>query len=444
MKILRPKYKLTKRSYYVFITLILLMMLAYFDYKFTFIAMPALWLTIILVFADFMLLLLGGKAVNTKRHLNKLFSNGDHNPVTIEISNNYNFKIKAQIIDELPPELQIRDFSLQLRLNEFDVKTLEYTVRPVKRGEYNFGNIVTLVTSPLGLIYRVFISKVAQTVKVYPSFVKLPELALKSFADINSINGFRPIRSMGYNMEFEQIKEYVPGDEIRHINWKATARKNKLMVNEFQEEKAQHVYCVIDMGRTMEMPFEGMSLLDYAVNASLALSQVILKNNDKAGLITFNKELHTIVKADNRQNHLNTIMENLYLLKTDFHESFPEAIYPAIRRNLTGRSLLLFFVNYESVYALKRQLPFFTALGRRHLLVLVNFVNTEVKNTAISESKDIEGIYRKTIAGEFLREKEVFLQNLMHYGIYYVMETPDNIGVHTINKYLEIKARGLL
>ena len=124
--------------------------------------------------------------------------------------------------------------------------------------------------------------------------------------------GVKKIRKIGQSMEFEQIKEYVKGDDYRSINWKATARKEGLMVNNYTDERSQQIYCLINKGRVMKMPFDGMTLLDYAINASLVLSNVALTRQDKAGIITFEKSLDTFLQADKKPTQMNLLLESLY------------------------------------------------------------------------------------------------------------------------------------
>src|SRR5690554_1430110 len=134
-------------------------------------------------------------------------------------------------------------------------------------------------------------------------------------------NGLKRTRKIGQSSEFEQIKEYVSGDDLRHVNWKAIAKKQHLMVNHYQEEKAQNVYLFLDKGRTMKMPFDGMSLLDYVINSALMLANIAVKKQDKAGLLTFEKKTDAFVKADNKPLQIRRIMEALYHIDTNFRES---------------------------------------------------------------------------------------------------------------------------
>jgi uncharacterized protein (DUF58 family) len=256
--------------------------------------------------------------------------------------------------------------------------------------------------------------------------------------------GFKKIRRIGHTMEFEQIKEYVAGDDIRTLNWKATAKRNSLMVNQFQDEKSQSVYMVIDKGRLMKMPFNRLSLLDYAINATLVLSNVILKKQDKAGVFSFSKKVENRVVAEKRSSQMQLILENLYNIKTDFFESDFSRLYVDIKKNLTQRSLVILYTNFETVDGLHRQLPYLKAIAKSHLLVVVFFNNTELEDLIQKKADTVQEIYDKVIAEKFAFEKRLIVNELKKYGIYSVLTDPENLTLDTINKYLEIKARGIL
>jgi uncharacterized protein (DUF58 family) len=253
--------------------------------------------------------------------------------------------------------------------------------------------------------------------------------------------GIKKIRRLGHSLEFEQIKNYVAGDDYRSVNWKASARKGELMVNAFTDEKAQHVYNIIDKSRAMKMPFDGLSLLDYAVNASLVLSNVALLKEDKAGLITVSKKIGAVVKADRKPMHLNKIMEVLYKEKSGFLETNMEALYIAIRSNIKQRSLLIFYTNFESLSAMQRQLPVLKRIAKFHLLLVVFFENTELKALSNSPANNVEEIYVQTVAAKFAYEKKQIVKELTRNGIQSILTSPKNLTVNSVNKYLEIKAR---
>src|SRR5690606_20332467 len=241
--------------------------------------------------ADSLLLFRYKKGFNSVRFTPEKLSNGDENEIRIFLENFYPFKVKLNVIDEIPHQFQRRDLSFNLELEKGQTKVLQYTLRPVKRGEYSFGAVNVFVRSPLGLLKRRFKFSADKMVPVYPSYIQMRKYELMAISNRLTETGIKKIRRIGHNMEFELIKEYVAGDDYRTINWKATARKTSLMVNHYQDERSQQVYSLIDKGRVMQMPFNGMSLLDYAINASLVISNIAIRKSDKAGIITFQDKI---------------------------------------------------------------------------------------------------------------------------------------------------------
>ena len=239
---------------------------------------------------------------------------------------------------------------------------LSYELRPTERGEYHFGKLNIYIKSVFGLVSRRFVFDDEHMVPTYPSFIQLKKFDLVAISNNLLQYGIKKVRRLGHTMEFEQIKEYVQGDDVRTINWKATAKRNQLMINQFQDEKSQPVYSVIDKGRLMKMPFEQLSLLDYAINATLVISNVALKKQDKAGMFAFSKKVENIVVAERRNSQMNLIMESLYNVDTDFFESDFGRLYGDIKKNITHRSLILLYTNFETLDGLHRQLPYLKAI----------------------------------------------------------------------------------
>jgi uncharacterized protein (DUF58 family) len=316
-----------------------------------------------------------------------------------------------------------------------------YTLRPVERGEYVFNDLHAFVQSPLRLVVRRITRDTPQTVKVLPGYLLLKKFELQAHSSNLTEAGAKKIRKIGHSLEFEQIKDYVNGDDIRSINWKATARKGQLMVNNFTDERSQQIYCIIDKGRVMKMPFEGMSLLDYAINASLILSRVALIKQDRAGLITFDEGMGNFLPADRRAAQMTNILETLYNQQTRFRESDYEKLYALIRTRITQRSLIVLFTNFESISGLQRQLPYIRAISRNHLVLVVFFENTELRQLTEQPATDVETLYTKTIAGKFAHEKKLIVKELQQHGVFTILTAPQNLTIDTVNKYLELKAR---
>jgi uncharacterized protein (DUF58 family) len=408
------------------------------------IAQVAFLVFLVLISVDTFMLYRYQKGIVGRRDTAEKFSNGDENPIYIHLENHYPFFLAIRVIDELPVQFQIRNHDIRTSLQNNTAKTITYQLRPVKRGEYSFGALSVFASTIFGFASRRYIFDQDKMVPVYPSYLQMRQFELMAISNRLTELGIKKIRKIGQNREFEQVKEYVSGDDIRTVNWKATARRNNLMVNHYQDEKSQAVYSVIDKGRVMKMPFEGMSLLDYAINASLVISNIAIIKEDKAGIITFSNKVGTILPASKVHSHMRSILENLYNQKTGFKESNFDSLYIQIKRHVKGRSLILLYTNFETLAALERQLPYLQRIAYNHVLVIIFFENTELKDLLEKPATNTEEIYLKTIAEKFAFEKKQIVKELTRHGIHAVLTTPKNLTVNTINKYLELKARGMI
>lgn len=371
-------------------------------------------------------------------------SNGDENELEIYVSNHYAFKIALSVVDEIPHQFQKRDVNFKLTIAPGETKIIKYSLRPVKRGVYEFGYVNVYVSSPVGLVSRRLRYDGEKEVAVYPSFIQMRKYEFLAISNKLTMYGVKKIRRLGNNTEFEKIKEYVQGDDIRTINWKATAKKNSLMVNQYIDERAQPVYNIIDMGRAMRMPFNGLSLLDYSINAALVLSNTAIHKFDKAGIVTFSHKIDSVLVAERKVGQMNKIMELLYKQKTGYLESNFEALYITVRRQINQRSLILLYTNFESLSSIRRQLPYLRRIGDKHLLCVVFFVNTELREFLDKPADSSEKIYEKTVAEKFDFEKRQIVKELAAHGIYSLLTEPEHLTVNTINKYLQFKAQGLI
>ena len=395
----------------------------------------------LITFIDFgFIFLFRGKPTAT-RDIAERLSNGDKNPVTLVVKNTYPFAVHLRIIDELPEQFQARNHKYESNFNPGEEKRFPFLLRPVERGEYHFGKNLIYASSLLGFVSRRFDIKAEQMVPVYPSFFQMRKFDLIARdAQINEA-GTKKLRKLGLSLEFEHVKEYSRGDDIRVINWKATARKGDLMVNNYLDERSQQVYCIVDKGRLMKMPFDNLSLLDYAINASLVMCNVSLQRHDRFGLITFADKIGTVLAAEKKATQLHSVLQLLYNQTTRFLESDFEMLYKQVRTSIKNRSLLILFTNFESLGGLQRQMHYLRMIAKHHLLLVVFFENTELNQLTLKKAKDVEGVYIKTIAEKFAHEKRVIVKELQNHGIMSILTSPENLTVNTVNKYLELKAR---
>lgn len=394
--------------------------------------------------ADLFMLFGGHMSVVARRSLPQVFSLGDDNPVRIEIKNPSGIKIDLSLIDELPEQFQYRSFEKKIQLEAGGEQELQYEVCPKTRGEYQFGDIRLLISGPLGLFARRHTIQAECLIKVYPSIIQMKEFELRAFSRTATSDGLKKLRKIGLSYEFEQINPYVKGDDIRHINWKASAKRQELMVNRFETERSQSVYSVICKNREMRMPFNGLSLMDHAVNTSLAVSNIALHKYDRIGLITFSDKIGSMIKASRERKQLKRVMNALYNEKERETEANYDLLDMGLRKLAPNRSLIFLYINFESPYALDRALPHLKMISKRHLLVVIFFKNVEIEEFSRSSAEDLRGVYSRTIAQKMVNEKEAMFRKLKQAKIQTILTVPEKLSMHTVDKYLELKGRGLI
>lgn len=398
---------------------------------------------IALVAVDLSLLFLPGNQISARRVIAEKIGLDDKTPVKLIVESVSQLRLQAEILDELPFQLQTRDLQLtgelQTGLNEF-----HYVIRPKSRGSYIFGRLNILLNSRLNLVQRRLVFDRTQAVTVFPSVQQMHENELIAFSKLSAPVGFRRHNKIGKSYEFEQISAFTEGDDYRNINWKATSRTRELMVNKFQDERSQNFYCIISKGRAMKMAFNNLSLLDYSINSSLALLNVVLKKYDRAGLITFSDKIGTAIRAENRIGQIQKIIESLYKEKERDSEPSYELLFQAINRVIRNRSFLMLFANFENLDMAMRVLPVLKRINNKHLLVLTMFKDTELEVRANEDSSNVESIYKTTLARKHLNEKEEIAHLMRRQGIHTIVARPEELSPVVIEKYLELKSKGII
>jgi uncharacterized protein (DUF58 family) len=297
-----------------------------------------------------------------ERHVQSRLNLGDKNEVKLVVKNALSQPINFRMYEGFPIEMQERSRIFKGLVLPKQEAVFEYTFTPKERGEFYFRKPFFIISSLFNLVSRKLIIDDEQEVKVYPSVLQMKKYELLVFQQQKTSSGIKKIRRLGNTSEFEQIKNYVQGDEIKTINWKATSRRNELMVNQYQEEKSQHIYCIIDKSRSMQVQFDDLSMLDYAINSTLVFSNIALRKGDKTGLITFSDKIGSQLPADRTGGQMRRIIEELYNQKTHFLEPNYELLYNSLRRTVKTRSLLVLFTNFETEFAMRRALPMLLSL----------------------------------------------------------------------------------
>ena len=402
-------------------------------------------LTLLFAVAEYAVLSRAGRSLTAGRALEERLSLSDPNEVVVQVRNAGSVALRATLLDELPVQLQERDFGYEIDLPPASDRAVRYRITPLTRGVYGFGEVQLFVRTRLGFVERRYSFGESRTeVAVYPSVVQMRRQALRVRQLLRRENSEQRQRQFGRSYEFDQIKEYVPGDDYRQLNWKATARANQLMLNTYVEERSQQVVALVDTGRTMLSPFEGLSLLDYAINSALALLNVALLRGDRVGLIGFDRRIHTRVPVAARPEHLRRVLEALYAQEsTDFEPDYG-ALYQYVRRVVKGRSLLMLYSNFDTVSSLERNLPLLRQLARIHLLVVVMFVNEEVRRSVEDEPVTLEDAYLNTVAAEYEANQARIVATLQQYGILVMRTRPQDLTADAVTQYLQVKRGGRL
>ncbi len=404
-----------------------------------------LFLAILAVLVETILLYSKSELIDCERILPNKLSNGDQNTVELQLRNFSIMNLTLTIYEDLPDLLQLRTWKIETNLKRLANQITHYEVRPTQRGVYSWGNTYVLCqVSQIGFVARKFTFEQAESISCYPSFEQFKKLPIKAlvnnYSDITNVN----VRKIGQSLEFEQIKDYVSGDNYRHINWKASAKQGRQMLNQYQEERSQDIYMVLDMGRAMKMPFEQQTLLDYAINGSVALTKAILDAKDKAGLLTFSSKNCTFLPAKSEYKQFGIVNDRLYNLETDFLESDFEKLYKFVRIKIRQRSLLIIFTNFDSINSLKRNLAYLKAIAQYHLVLVVFFENSEIVKFTNEPAKDIQEIYSKTIGKHFLSQNQLILKELVKSGIQGLITQPHLLSIQAINKYIQIKRKQMI
>jgi len=398
---------------------------------------------VILSLADAFILFSNKVSLSGKRQLPNILGLADDTEVKIILDLKSLLPFQATIIDELPDQLQERHFRLEKTL-EIGRNATAYTIRPIDRGIYNFGTLNVLLEGPLHFIKRRIPLPLEHEIGVYPSIKQMHETELLAFSRMASPVGHKRYKRIGQSYEFEQISPFTEGDDYRSINWKATGKTRELMVNHYQDERSQNLYCVISKGRAMKMAFRHVTYLDYAINATLAISNVALKKYDNVGLITFSNKIGTALRAENRSGQIRKILDSLYHEKERTLEPDFELLFKSVNRLARNRSLILLFANFETKHTAERALPLLKKISRKHLLVMVLFKDSELIEMADQPKETVEEVYRVTLAAKQAGEREEIVNKLRTQGIQTISCEPENLSVEVINKYMELKSRGII
>jgi uncharacterized protein (DUF58 family) len=387
--------------------------------------------------------------IEIARHMPRRFMIGEENEVRITVAHRLPRRFRLTIKDEYPSGLELRGNRLMvatpLRRGTADRQaTVEYKLYAASRGDYGFGDIIVRRRSPWGLTVRQDRVKAAESVKVYPNINEARRHELSARRNRQMLLGNRKARVRGQGREFESMRDYVRGDEMRHISWTATARRGRLTTKQYQVERNQSIVVMIDAGRLMTSRIEQLSKLDHAINAALSIGYVATRGGDNIGLLVFNRQVAVYLPPQRGHAQLSAMTEALYNVKAQMIEPSYARAFQYLAQNCKRRSLVVILTDLVDRDASAELLAYTSTLLPRHLPLIVTIGDKDLRALVAEGPRKIADVYQQSVAEELLQQREEALARITELGGLALDVPAGRLSLELVNKYLEVKERGLL
>lgn len=378
------------------------------------------------------------------RRAERVFSLGAQNRVVLEVRNPANWTVSVEVKDDFPPAFGGSRDPLRLRIPPGRRAEAAYSVTPTRRGDYQLGPLHLRYAGPLGLIRRRAVLEETFRVKVYPNLSDVRKYEILARQGRSLDEGLKRARTFGLGTEFESVRDYVPDDEFRVINWSATARRGKLASNQYQTDRSQSILLVIDAGRLMMPRVKGLSKLDYTINASLMLAYVGLVKDDRVGLLVFSGETRAFLPPRKGRGQLLGLLDTLYSIEPEMVESDYAAAVSFLKARNKKRSLVCFFTDLIDPDASREVVTYLSSLGSGHLGLCITLSDPEILRLASQDPADSPAVYQKSVAEDVLARREEAKSMLRRRGVLVLDVPPEQLSAAVVNQYLEIKRCGRL
>lgn len=322
-----------------------------------------------------------------------------------------------------------------------EIKEFKYYVIPTKRGAFQFNNLHVKYEGRLKLCRKLFKVMLARDYKVYPNMKNLRKYRLSLCNNRQFKEGQKNLKTLGRGTSFESLREYVSGDEYRKINWQATARTNKPIINQYEPEKNQHVHILIDTGRPMSYTIRGNRKLDMVVNTALVLSDIVNQNGDQSGLMIFNTDVKNMIMPGKGAGHRNKMLEALYHIDHNNETSnFDEAFY-YFKRKERHRSIVFLFTDFDTVEEAENMLKVLPVISRNNLVVIMLIKDEKLEKISEQNIKNNVDLFNKGVALELIDDRKKIISLLNRRGVLCIECPSEKIEYTAVNKYIQVKNR---
>ncbi len=379
------------------------------------------------------------------RIFGRRFAIGDANQVHLKVENTTTRSINLKLKDEYPPEMNLDG----KREAEFKVAAQTsadffYVLTPPKRGNYKFGKTAVRFLSKLGLIWCQTDVGEAQAVKVYPNMRRAREMELKALGAQSFLAIQRKSVRRGEGREFESMRDYVRGDELRHISWTATARRSKLITRQYQIERDQTIIIALDAGRLMTGRIGDETKFDTAIHASLAMMSACARAGDNCGLLVFGRKVRKFLPPKKGVEHLDAVLEALHDLEPELIEPSYARAFQYIASSTKKRAFVVILTDLVDKESSKELINSLKLLRPRHLPLVVTIGDRDLNATVSEVPKDLKEVFVQSAAEEIIRQRESALRLVETLGGLALDVTTSTLAPKLLETYLRVKERGLL
>jgi uncharacterized protein (DUF58 family) len=385
------------------------------------------------------------KSVRITREFSGRFAVGAETNVSINVQNAQPFAISLVVKDEYPPQMKLSGLrEAHIRVEGQTSAALVYGLTPPKRGRFEFGQIAVRFLSRLNLVWCETRIGEAIAVKVYPNMRRAREAELKALGARSLVASHRKTSWRGEGREFESLRDYVRGDELRHISWSATARRGKLTTRQYQIERDQTILIAIDGGRLMTARIEQETKLDSAVHAALALMSAAARAGDNAGLLVFGRKIKSFLPPGRGHEHMDAALEALYSVEPEMIEPSYSRAFEFIAANSKRRSLVILLTDLVDEEGSKELLTSLRLLRPRHLPLVVTIADRDLKAVVSNAPVNVRDLFTQSVAEEIMYLREAALRLVESQGGLALDVTAAALAPALLEKYLQVKERGLL
>lgn len=389
-------------------------------------------------------------ACSAQRIPESMLSLGEPNPIWLEVCHLGESPLHVALNDEPPLEFEAESSEVRIDIKPTEIKRANYRVSPKERGDYIFNNLNVRYTTRLGLMMRQEVVECEMPVKVYPDVFQTKKHLILARQNRASMMGLKRARMIGHGREFERLRDYVPDDSMRNVDWKATARRGSLITREYNVEQSQNIMIMLDLGRTMASRTEdadgklGMCKADYAINASVMLAHIAAQSDDRIGLFCFAGSPIAYVPPGKGKAQASALMDALYALQPRTEESQYYENLTFVSHKQTKRSLVFLFTDLIDAESSRLLIKSMGLLTRKHLVVCVALADYELPSIIDAVPNNVSDLYTQTVAAGIIRERKSALAQLANLGVVTIDATPADLTVAAVNKYLQLKREARL